>query len=355
MKIALITDTHFGARGDSPAFNEYFFKFWENIFFPYIEKHGITTVVHLGDVVDRRRFINFVTLSNLRRRFISRLKAMNVELHVIVGNHDVPYRNTNDINAIAELFSAHDNIKIYSNPEEVLFDKTLVAFIPWINNTNLPDTIKFIEKCKSTVCFGHFELAGFEMDRGVVCQDGLDKRIFNKFDMTLTGHFHHPSTDGFITYLGNTYEMTWADYADARGFHILDTDTLDLEFIQNPYHMFHKIVYDDSSETLDSITNKNYEQYTGVIVKVVVASKANPVLYDLFLDNLYKALPLEVSIVEDFTEYREVSDEDILDQSDDTSTILNKYIDNLEIDLDKEKLKSYMKDIYNQAHNLEST
>ena len=43
----LITDTHFNARNDNLAFNEYFYKFWEEIFFPYLDKHNIKTVIHL--------------------------------------------------------------------------------------------------------------------------------------------------------------------------------------------------------------------------------------------------------------------------------------------------------------------
>ena len=354
MKIALITDTHFGARGDSPAFNEFFFKFWENKFFPYIQENNITTVVHLGDIVDRRKYINFSTLNSLRNRFVKRLRDLNIDFHVIVGNHDVPYRNTNEVNAMEELFSLESNLSIYSKPKTVEFDGTKIAFIPWINHTNMPDVLEFIKQTPAQICFGHFEIAGFEMDKGSVCQEGLDRGIFKKFDMTFSGHFHHKSTDGEITYLGNTYEMTWADYNDTRGFHIFDTDNRELEFIENPYRMFHKIVYDDKVESLESVNTKDYSFYKDTIVKVIVINKSNPVLYDIFLDHLYKATPLDLSIVEDFTDYSEVSDNDIINQSDDTITILDKYIESLELDLDKPKLKNMLRSIYFEAQKLES-
>jgi DNA repair exonuclease SbcCD nuclease subunit len=354
MKLALITDTHFGARGDNPAFNEFFFKFWENTFFPYLQENNITTVVHLGDVVDRRRFINFTTLHNLRKRFVSRLKEMNIDFHVIVGNHDVPYRNTNEVNAMEELFSLQDNLKIYSAPKTVTFDGTDISLIPWINHTNMNEILEYIKQSPAQICFGHFEIAGFEMDRGNVCHEGLSREMFDKFDIVYSGHFHHKSTDGHVTYLGNTYEMTWADYNDKRGFHIFDTTTRELDFIENPYRMFHKVLYDEKQETLETVANKNYEQYKNAIVKVIVASKSNPVLYDMFLDNLYKVTPLDLTIVEDFTDYSEISDDDIVDQSDDTVTLLDKYIDGIEIDLDKTKLKNQIREIYLEAQNLET-
>lgn len=354
MKVALITDTHFGARGDHPAFNEFFFKFWENVFFPYIEKNNIKTVMHLGDIVDRRRFINYTTLHNLRKRFIERLIGMDIDFHVIVGNHDVPYRNTNDVNAMNEMFGFHPSVTIYSKPKTVMFGSTEIAIIPWINNTNMSDTLDFISSTPAQICFGHFEITGFEMDRGNVCYDGLSKTIFDKFDTVFSGHFHHKSTDGRIMYLGNTYEMTWADYNDKRGFHVFDTETRELEFIENPYRMFHKIVYDDRLETLESISDKNYEQYRDIFLKVVVSNKSNGLLYDMFLDNIYKVSPLDLTIVEDFTDYSEISEEDIVDQSDDTVTILDKYIEGIEVGVDKSKLKNLMRDIYLEAQNLET-
>ena len=354
MKIALITDTHFGARGDDPAFNEFFFKFWENTFFPYIKENKITTVVHLGDIVDRRRFINFVTLHNLRKRFVAKIKEMNIDFHVIVGNHDVPFRNTNEVNAMQELFSGHSSLNIYSNPKTITIDGTDIALIPWINHSNMEDTFKFIKDTPAQICFGHLEISGFEMDKGSFCREGLSRDIFDKFDTVFSGHFHHRSSDGHITYLGNTYEMTWADYNDPRGFHIFDTKTQDLDFIENPYRMFHKIIYDDRNETPESISGKNYDHYAQTYVKVVVANKTDSVLYDMFLDALTKVSPLDITVVEDFTDYVEMSDSDIIDQSDDTVTILDKYVDGLEMTLDRDRLKKQLRDIYLEAQKLET-
>ena len=103
-KVACITDTHWGARNDSLAFLEYFHKFYDNIFFPYLEANNIRTVIHLGDIVDRRKFINYIILHKFKNDFIFRLKKMGIDFHVIIGNHDVPYRNTNEVNSMRELF-----------------------------------------------------------------------------------------------------------------------------------------------------------------------------------------------------------------------------------------------------------
>jgi hypothetical protein len=353
MKIALITDTHFGGRSDSLAFNEYFFKFWENVFFPYLEKHNIKTIIHLGDVVDRRKFINYVTLHSLRTRFADRLTKNGMTMWTLVGNHDIPYKNTNEVNAIKELFNNNPNINVIEHPITMEFDGLPIAMIPWINNENYSDTIKLIEESPASIAMGHLELAGFEMDRGNICIGGLNRETFKKFETVYTGHFHHRSTDGHIYYLGNTYEMTWSDYDDKRGFHIFDTETREAEFIENPYRMFHKVIYDDTDLPVDD-ENFNVADYNSVYVKVVVIKKSNPARFDKFMDALYKVQPLDISIVEDFTEYSDLSEDDIVNQADETHVILDKYVDGLEINLDKDKLKNVLRNIYTEAHDMES-
>ena len=48
MKIAVITDTHYGARKGSKHLHEYFEKFYKDIFFPELEKNNIDTIIHLS-------------------------------------------------------------------------------------------------------------------------------------------------------------------------------------------------------------------------------------------------------------------------------------------------------------------
>ena len=137
MKAALITDTHFGARNDSKVFLQYFEKFYDNVFFPYLEEHNIKTIFHLGDIVDRRKFINYVTLREFKEMFVQRCIDMNIEVHAIVGNHDIPYRNTNEVNALNELFGdKHNLIHKYSQPQSIQWQGCDIAMLPWINSAN---------------------------------------------------------------------------------------------------------------------------------------------------------------------------------------------------------------------------
>jgi DNA repair exonuclease SbcCD nuclease subunit len=351
MKLCILGDSHFGARGDSLDFHKYFQRFYDDVFFPYLKENDIEVVVQMGDLFDRRKFINFNSLYLSRKYFFDKLRDNNIQLYALVGNHDVAFKNTLEVNSPALLLNEYENVFLAENFHTENFDGVDIDFIPWICDSNEDDIFQKMKKSKSQICFGHFEIAGFEMDKGNICEEGLDKKTLDKYDVVLSGHFHHKSTDGNITYVGTPYEMTWADYNDAKGFHIFDTATRDLEFIENIYSMFHKLNYDDTERDFEHWKSFNFEKMKNSYVKLVVINKQNPYLFDYVLDNLYKAGVSDISIVEDFNDLSLVDDAEIINQAEDTMTILSKYIDNLTLDVEPEKLKSLMRELYVEALN----
>lgn len=352
MKLALITDTHFGARNDSPAFAKYFERFYSEIFFPYLDEHNITTVIHLGDIVDRRKYINYTTARQLEESLIKPLCDRNIDTHMLIGNHDTYYKNTNEVNSMRELYgsSKYSNLHFYSDkPTVVNFDGCDILLTPWICTENLRESLHIIKHTSAQVLFGHLEIKGFEMYRGSINDHGFDRSVFDKFDVVCSGHFHHRSTDGTITYLGSPYEMFWNDFEDPRGFNIFDTDTRELTFVQNPLTMFEKVLYDDTDKILEQVVNQNFEQYNNKFVKVIVKEKNNPYWFDLFIDKLEKSGPFSVQVVEDHLNLNLESDDDIINEAEDTMTILSKYIDALEITTDKKRVENTIRDLYDQA------
>ena len=352
MKIAIITDTHFGARNDSVVFNDYFYKFWEETFFPYLKKHNIKNVFHLGDVMDRRKFVSYRIAKDFRERFLQPFADMKIQLYMLVGNHDIFYRNTNQINSLTELIDGKfKNVHIYQECSEIYMNHTPILMIPWINNENYAETVEKIKSTKAQIAMGHLEINGFEMHSGSYAQSGYDKSMFDKFELVFSGHFHKKSDDGQIFYLGNTYEITWADHKCPRGFHVFDVETRELERIQNPHTIFYKLYYDDRNYDYSNFDfNIVHEKYT----KVIVVNKTDLYQFDIFIDKLLKSSAHEIKIVEDFSDLdaNNVSD-DIVEQSEDTLSLLNNYIDQLDINLDKSKLSDIMKSLYLQANELE--
>ena len=350
MEIALITDTHFGARNDNQNFNEFFYKFYENIFFPTLKERGITTCVHLGDVMDRRKFVSYKIATDFRKRFINVFQQMGIDLHIIIGNHDTYYKNTNEVNSMEELVG-RDRFKIYTGPEVVDFDGVPIQFIPWINSGNYTESMSALSKSQSQIVMGHLEVNGFEMYKGFKADGSYDKDLFKRFDIVMSGHFHHKSDDGQIYYLGTPYELYWNDFDDPKGFHIFDTETRELERIVNSHIIFEKIYYDDSNK---DYSKEDVSKYKDKYVKLIVVNKKDLYQFDLYTDKLLKADAFEVKIIEDFSELDadNVSD-DIVENTEDTMTLLEKYIDELDVTLDKDRLKNKMRQLYTEAQDLE--
>lgn len=356
MKIALITDSHAGVRNDSIAFHDYMKRFYDDVFFRYLDEHNVTTVVHCGDIVDRRKYININTAYRLRKDLIEPVLSRDITWHQIIGNHDTYHKNTNEVSSFTELFESYSNyttLNIYSTTTEVMFGDLKVLLVPWICDDNREHSFNLIRNTDAQIVFGHLELQGFEMFKGSIISHGDDPSLFGRFDIVCSGHFHHRSNRGNIHYLGSPAEFTWSDYNDPRGFHIFDTETRELKFIENPYKMFHKFWYnDDDKSFVDS--KVDYSQFSGKIVKIIITEKNNPYWFDKFIENIEKNNPIDIQIVEDHLNLDLEEDQDIIDEAESTIDIFKKYIRNTESKgINKERLEQKIVDLYNEALTLE--
>lgn len=348
MKVALITDQHFGARGDSVQCLDYYQNFYDNIFFPTLRERDISTILILGDTFDRRKYVNFNTLARSKQMFFDKAERSNINIVMIAGNHDTYFKNTNEVNSPDLLLMGYHNVDIVDEPTTLDINGYDICFLPWICADNYESSMQEIEDTKAKICMGHLEISGFVMYRGAESHGGLSASIFSKFNKTFSGHYHHKSSQGSIHYLGNPYELTWQDYNDPRGFHIFDLFTEELEFIQNTYTMFMRHEYDD---TQDLITD--FSVFTDKYVKIIVVNKTNHYKFDQFITSVYKSNPQDVKIIEDFSEFSEGQVNETINLED-TSSVLMNYIDSLETDTSKDKIKSFMKTLYTEALNYES-
>ena len=348
MKIALINDTHFGARNDSPIFLEHFLNYFETQFFPYLKQHNINTVFHLGDLLDRRKYVNFHTLSAIQQRFIKHIEDLNLDFYCVIGNHDTYFRNTNDINSVTELFGS--KMHIVSSPCEIEMDDGIKFLaLPWINKTNYDESINAIKNSSAEYAIGHLEIAGFQVLRGVKHEEGLDVGVFNKFETVFSGHFHCKQADKNIEYLGTQYQITFNDLNERKGFHVFDTDTRELEYIRNESNLFYQIGYDDKNYDM---METDFSKYSLTFVKVIVQHKTNPILFDTFIQSLFDAGAYEVNIIEDYSE-QQIMASSVEDVSKDTLTLINEEVDAMENIDNKQKLKKMIRELYLESLTVE--
>lgn len=350
MRIAIINDTHAGVRNDLIAMQDAADRFFTNIFFPELEKRNITEIIHLGDLLDRRKYTNHLTLHRLREYLFEPLQQKNMHMWWLVGNHDAPVRNSIDINVNMLFFREYKNIEVVNKATTEYFDNIPICLVPWICDQNADQCLQEMHNTSAQVCMGHFSINGFVMHPGRVCEDGIDRNLLDKFDITLSGHFHHKSTDGKIFYLGSPMQFTWQDYGDQKGFHIFDTETQELEFIPNPYQMFHRIIWNNGTDETD------LEKYRNTYVKVVVINRDNLAKFDGFLKSLDKVNPISCNTVENFADVVDIKLDEQIDQADDTLTILTKYINNIQLPqiLDPSKLTEIFRSIYFEAMSVET-
>jgi DNA repair exonuclease SbcCD nuclease subunit len=347
MRIAVICDTHFGARNDSPIFLDYFFRFLDKVFFPYLEREGITEVLHLGDLMDRRKFVNFATLHETRERFINQLLSRGIRTNIILGNHDTYFRNTSSINSIEELFGGMEDkgIVVHKNPTELFYDQTKFLLLPWINKSNEEISRKLIKTTDAPIVVGHLELTGYEVLRGTQFTDGMDPTPFDRFQAVYSGHFHCKHSKGNIHYLGTPYQITFGDLNEPKGFHIFDTNDRSMTYVENPLRIFSEISYDDA--LVDYTKHMpDIQKFKENFVRVRVKRKRNPAMFDLFMDSINSVGAHGVTVLEDKSSETELSE--TVDVSKDTLSLINQEIDNLEV-TNPTKLKTIVRDLYMES------
>lgn len=355
MRVAILNDTHCGIRNSSEIFMEYQEQFYRDVFFPYLIENNIKKILHLGDYYDNRKFINFKALEHNRKIFLEKLREHRIHMDIIPGNHDVYYKNTNDLNALKELLGHYmAEVRILDEATVVNYDGLDVALIPWINSENETETVEFIENCKASVVAAHLELEGFEMQAGILCTEGMKSTLFDRFELVLSGHFHTRSQKGNIHYLGSQMEFFWSDADDAKYFHVLDTGTREITPVRNPVRLHERIYYDD---TLDDAKFKynagNLSHLDNKFVKIVVVNKSNPKLFEKFLDRVQSRKIHELKIAENFSEFvgENVDDEKISVES--TENLLYSYIDAVDTVLDKNEIKRIMHQLMVDAETME--
>lgn len=357
MTIALITDTHYGTRSDNSVFYPYFQKNFDDAISSIKEKN-VSAIIHLGDVFDRRKYINYVTAERCRKDFLEPFndlcQSLDIPFHILAGNHDEYYRNTHKPNSLREIIGTrYSHIHIHDTSTHINIENMDLLLMPWITDSNREESMDLLNRTTARYCFGHFDIIGFELHRGLLSDHGFDSSFFSKFDGVYTGHYHRKQSSRNIHYIGAAHEFTWSDYGCPRGFSFLDLSTSDLTFHQNKRTIFEGFVYDDVNNISTIQNTKDFSRFTDKYVKVVVLKRENPYIFDTFTDSILKASPIDLTIVEDSSLFSDTMEDEIVDQAQDTPTILSSYIDGLQLPLDSNKMKKLMHTIYAEAMSLE--
>lgn len=350
-KLLLITDSHFGLANGSEVFHDNMKLFYSEVFFPFLDKHitELTGIVHLGDVFHDRRKIDTLTAKLSREYFFAPLDKIladnNKKLHIIAGNHDSFFRDELDTNALSEFIVRQNynglskkTIEIYTASTEI--PAWNCVFIPWIVKSNREETQNLLAKTCMKHALGHLELLGFNFSKVQVAMHGDDPQNFLKFNRVLSGHYHYKHQKGNVVYLGSPTQQTWIDVNTPKGFHIFDTNTNELEFINNPYNMFEEISIHSAIDT--SINHPRF-------YRVIINEEMKQSDIDNYIKKLYDNNAINVTIKSNIfkkSTKSSTNDDLVLEDVESTPKFIESFVE------DKEVSKVIM-NLYNRAVSVE--
>lgn len=346
MKVAIVTDLHFGVRNNNLFFLEKQEQFFYETFIPIIEANEIETIIIMGDVFENRKHINTEILNRVYNLF-QEFENRKYKIICLIGNHDIYYKNTRKYSSLYPLEKSFKNITLIKEFEEIELAGEKLGFISWITSDNKDKCLDWLNDTRVEIIFGHFEINDFAMVGDYYCKNGFNQEFFNRFKRVFSGHFHIKSTNNNISYLGNPYQTDWSDYGYEKGFHIYDIKKNELVFHKNPVSNFAQIVIDD----IDNLKSIKFEKFKDKIVKIflnIVLDKNNTLKLDSFF-----------SLLNQFAHQVEVIDNTTLEQTDitidiedlkNTVGLMFSFIDNSDFNnLSKDKIKELSLDIYNSA------
>lgn len=345
MKIALLNDTHCGARNSAEWMIKYQELFYREVFFPYLLKHDIKKIIHLGDYYESRKTAATIqAIQANQEHFINPMRERGITMDLLLGNHDVFHKNTNRINSPQILLKDSGVVNIITKPSTIEYDGLSVCMVPWITQDNFEACTREIEATKANICFGHFEFAGFPFHKGgSPCLESnyVSPEMVSRFKMVLSGHFHTKSKRANIAYLGSQMEFTWADCEDQKHFHIFDTDNpYELTLVKNPFPLFVRL-------------ELPFTMYDAVVIstkdKFVEITKKATDDEDKF-NEFVKAVS-EVAIDVKVISPADQSDEIDVDMSAITGTpeLMKAYVNEMTTTLNKDRLVNMMEDLYRSA------
>lgn len=357
MKIAILNDTHFGVRNGASHFENETKRFFNEVFIPYVKEENIKEVIIAGDVFDDRKQINIKTF-NMACDIFQNTSFLNYR--IINGNHDNYTKNATRPNSIEPFFVNFQHTETIVTPKIYEYDGYPIQFIPWICRDNEEACLEAIQSKKGRTLITHTDIIGSQSVPGVFLENGFSMETFYDYDWVLNGHIHTRSKIGAnIVNLGTQYQMTWSDYGQKKGFHVFDTEKIDLTFVPNPRTIYEKIYYTDNLiEGWDPIEwiLGNWKHLENKFIKVIVSGEVDRYVLDKVMNTINSDITTyDVKVIEDVIGLFEdgAQDPEIFSQAKSTVQIIHDVIEETPMDnkIKKNVLKGLMAKFYSDALN----
>lgn len=245
-------------------------------------------ILFLGDLFHERSKIDIMNYLKTFEVFMDfNFKHPEINVWLLVGNHDMYHKESWDINSIKP-FTAIPNINIIEKPQTVEIQGVKVDFLPHTENP-----FKELDALKSgrskddlQLLLGHLAVHGATLNTlygttadVIVEHDDvmqqIDPVVFEEWDQTFLGHYHAPqvlTANGSVEYVGSPLELSFGEAYQDKHIIIFDMKSYKKTYIDNTFSPKHLLVMVKDIEKID--VEKNF-------IRVVVEDMSSQELIDV--------------------------------------------------------------------------
>jgi len=261
MKILVLGDIHYGFRTNKSKYLDVTDEVMAKATSLCIEKN-IENIVILGDYFENRNALNVKTMNRGFLALNNLIKETGCPVYFLKGNHDYYYRTTKEYSSADPLTFIDPKIKVISEITPIEFDGIKTLMVPWLMPGDVPKFLEIKEEDDYQVCFGHFEVVGFDLNVfGFTNKSGFKVKDFSNFKKVFSGHFHKRQKSRNVRYVGSPYQLDFAEAGDTKGFTILEIPSLKETFTENKFSpRYVKAWYSNRDETKRKNINNNVVQ-----------------------------------------------------------------------------------------------
>jgi DNA repair exonuclease SbcCD nuclease subunit len=279
-KIFVLGDLHLGIRNNSVEWSDIQSSFLIDYFLQQVEEEGfdpeVDILVQVGDW-------NHVRESTNTRIYKLSLKIAEVftkkfkrGVFVILGNHDVYYKDRTDTHSLEGFDRMYSNFKIYERPELLSINSHKFLMLPWIEKLDeLKNQIQLHKSAEYVFC--HADVKGFNLTKVTKLEHGLEQSDICQFTRIYSGHIHIRQEKGNVLYVGTPYEMDRGDRGNQKGFYVLDVSgkVVTEKFIPNHFSPKHTRfeVLDLLELTPDGIQQEFINNFVDIMIESEFSKK----------------------------------------------------------------------------------
>jgi len=348
-RIIFSSDWHFGLRSNNLEWFEITKDYFENFFLPWLDNNVKEGDIFycLGDVFDNRQTMNLMIASYAIDLF-ERI-GRKLPVYIIVGNHDIYRKNTNDISSV-DILRHIKNVTVYKEPEIHEFKNSRCLLMPWRRDKDHEkETLDSYKKIDYVFC--HSEVKGLRVNPNpyVIHEGGNSVEIYRGYKGMYSGHIHYSQRNKNVTFVGNIFQMTRSDRNNTKGIWTLEPNTGVETFIENSYSPKF-IKYNIESlfdKTIEELREEFKNNFIDIKVDRATFSNYNVSLLLNLLEGSARSIQTEVYEGED----GEISNEEEISNDYDIMNISKRFIDSSNYDEKiKERLLTSVESLYQKVN-----